>query len=84
MTRLFLMTWIHVKRRWNKHYKGKMYCVTTKALGVPPTPMDSYQAANAWWLAKQAAIDRAAKPVPLNPGVPAGISSAVQDEVGNV
>jgi hypothetical protein len=71
MSRLFQMTWINVKRRWNKHYKGKMYFVTAKTLGMPPTALGSYEAANAWWLRRKDEIDAAAaaaaQHIPLTP-----------------
>ena len=70
MARTSLMTWVPQRRRWAKKYKGKMYAVSPQALGVEPTKEASYQAANAWWLRKQAEIDHppAALPqLPLDP-----------------
>jgi integrase len=43
-------------------YKGNRYSVSCSVLGAPPTKDGSYQAANAWWLAKRAELDLAAKP----------------------
>ena len=86
MARLFMMTWIEAKKCWNKHYKGKMYCVTTKALGVPPTPLASYEAANTWWLAKQAEIDAsqpATRNIPTRTAYQGRHSCAMPDHVGN-
>lgn len=83
MSRLFLMTWINVKRRWNKHYKGKMYFVTAKTLGMPPTALSSYEAANAWWLRRKAEIDgaaaAAAQHIPLNTALSASSSFAASE-----
>jgi hypothetical protein len=38
-------------------HRGKVYVVSCKDLGAPPTKEGSYQAANAWWERKQAEID---------------------------
>ncbi len=46
--------------------RGKMYSVSCRQLGTPPTKEASTSAANAWWLRKQAEIDRkASEPTPL-------------------
>jgi integrase len=42
-------------------YKGKLYFVTCRELGVPASKEASYQAANAWWRLKQVELD-AVKP----------------------
>jgi integrase len=47
-----------------KMYKGHRYVISCKALGVPETKEASYQAANAWWIAKQVELDAASRPVP--------------------
>jgi integrase len=64
VARLFLMTWVPGRRRWTKKYNGKMYAISPQALGVEPTKEASYQAANAWWLKKQAELDLSAPPDP--------------------
>jgi integrase len=61
------MTWVSGRRRWTKKYKGRMYVVSPQALGLEPTKEASYQAANAWWLAKQSEIDRCHRAVPTLP-----------------
>jgi hypothetical protein len=58
------LTWEPATRRWRKVYRGRTYTVSCRALGVPHTKQESYQAANAWWLAKRAEIDRLATPHP--------------------
>src|SRR4051794_11565020 len=58
------LTWEQGTRRWKKVYKGRSYTVSCKALGVPPTKMESYQAANEWWAAKKAEIDNNHSPHP--------------------
>src|SRR5579884_2662048 len=63
MARMYEMTWVPGRKRWTKKYKGRMYVISPKALDVPATKADSYQAANVWWLKKQAEIDEASKPV---------------------
>ncbi|SIO67782.1 Site-specific recombinase XerD [Singulisphaera sp. GP187] len=51
------LTWEQGTRRWKKVYMGKSYTVSCRALGVPGTKLESYQAANAWWAAKKTEID---------------------------
>ena len=51
------MSWTQQKR-WQKRYKGKLYGVSPRQLGCPPTKEGSRVAANAWWEAKKAAVDR--------------------------
>ena len=58
------LTWEQATRRWKKVYKGRSYTISCKALNVPPTKMESYQAANAWWAAKRAEIDSYRPPHP--------------------
>src|SRR3954447_7940393 len=58
------MTWEPAKARWRKMYRGRMYTVSCSRLGCPPTKLDSYKAANDWWLAKRAEIDAKAPPHP--------------------
>jgi FAD/FMN-containing dehydrogenase len=57
MARTYLMTWVPKRRRWMKKYRGRMYAVSPRQLGMPDSKEASYQAANAWWLAKQIDID---------------------------
>jgi integrase len=58
------MTWEPGPRRWRKLYRGKLYTVSCRQLGVPDTKGDSYQAANAWWQAKRTEIDGQQPPHP--------------------
>ena len=51
------LTWEQSTHRWKKVYKGRSYTVSCKALGVPPTKLESYQAANEWWASRKAEID---------------------------
>ncbi len=53
----YLMSWEPKSRRWWKQYKGKRYIVSCRQLGAPETKEGSYQMANEWWRARQAAID---------------------------
>jgi integrase len=53
--------------RWVRMHKGTRYRVKCRDLGLPPhlwTKQDSYQAANEWWVKKQAELDMA--PLPGN------------------
>jgi hypothetical protein len=52
MSRLYKMTWEKSKQRWRKMYQGRIYTVSPRSLGCPPTKDESYQAANGWWEAK--------------------------------
>lgn len=61
------MTWVPARRRWTRMHRGKRFWVSCKALGVPETKEESVHAANAWWIAKQAELDAAGKPVPRQP-----------------
>ncbi len=63
MPRQFLMSWCQSTKRWAKKYKGQMYFISCRQLGVQPTKYGSWQAANDWWAKKQAEIDDAAGPV---------------------
>lgn len=58
------LTWEQSTHRWKKVYKGRAYTVSCKALGVPPTKLESYQAANEWWAAKRIGIDGNVPPLP--------------------
>ncbi len=62
MPRTNLMTWEDVPRRWRKLHRGKMYTVSCTQLGVRDTKEASYQAANAWWVAKLAIINGEPRP----------------------
>lgn len=53
----YLMSWEPKSRRWWKQYKGKRYVVSCRQLGTPETKEASYQLANAWWIARKAALD---------------------------
>ena len=51
------MTWSPGQRRWLKKYRGKMFAVSCRQLGCPPSKDASRAAANSWWGAKQAELD---------------------------
>jgi hypothetical protein len=58
------MTWVSPPRAyWRKAYRGKVYTISCRELGVEKTKEGSYQAANAWWQQKKAEIDTASVPV---------------------
>jgi hypothetical protein len=57
MARRFLMTWVPSRKGWLKHYRGGMYSVSCRQLGVEETKEASWQAANRWWEAKKGEID---------------------------
>ena len=61
--------WEPMKARWKKIYKGKSYTIFCTTLGVPPSKVASYLAANEWWIVKKAEIDSKApvKPHPMAP-----------------
>ena len=52
-----LMTWEIPRKRWRKVYQSRVYHVTPKELGCPPTKEASYRVANAWWQKKKAELD---------------------------
>ncbi len=54
-----LMSWNKTDRRWHKGYLGRRYAVSPKQLGTAATKEASRQAANDWWVKKQAEIDEA-------------------------
>jgi integrase len=64
MARKLHMTWQASTRRWFKKYKGTMYTVSCRKLGVPETKEGSAAAANDWWEAKQKELDSAPPPEP--------------------
>jgi integrase len=57
-----LMTWVPATKRWAKNHRGKSYSVSCRQLGCPPTKESSWQAANSWWAARQAELDRQPPP----------------------
>jgi integrase len=59
MAKKYLMTWRASTRQWFKKYKGKMYIVSSRQLGVEGTKEGGADAANAWWEAKKKEIDAA-------------------------
>lgn len=61
-----LMTWEQSQRRWRKWYKGTLYLVSCRQLSVPETKLESFQAANAWWVKKRAEIDGQRPPHPYD------------------
>jgi hypothetical protein len=65
MPAAYLMAWEPTRRRWWKQYRNTRYFVSCRQLDAPDTKEGSYQAANAWWLAKKAEIDGKLPPHPL-------------------
>lgn len=65
MGRLYAMTFNDKQARWFKKYQGKQYSISCKELRCEPTRTASYQAANAWWLAKKKELDEAAQSASL-------------------
>ena len=57
MPAAYLMGWEPTRRRWWKQYRNTRYVVSWRQLDAPETKEGSYQAANAWWLAKKAEVD---------------------------
>jgi integrase len=51
------MTWIPSGRRWRKVYKGKVYVVSCKQLGVPESKEASWKAANDWFQEQRKVAD---------------------------
>ncbi len=60
------MTWEPTRRRWWKQYRNRRYVVSCRQLDSPETKEGSYQAANAWWMAKKAEVDGKLPPHPLS------------------
>jgi integrase len=56
-----LMSWEKRSKRWQKKYRGTVYWVSPRQLGVPATREQSASAANEWWGRKQAEIDAEGK-----------------------
>jgi len=55
------MGWVRSMSRWQKRYKGKLYTVSPRQLGVEPrTRAASREAANGWWEKRREEIDAAA------------------------
>ena len=48
---------VPARLRWRKLHRGKVYVISCKELGAPPTKEGSYQAANAWGERKRAEIE---------------------------
>ena len=65
MPAAYLMAWEPTRRRWWKQYRKTRYVVSCRQLVAPETKEGSYQAANAWWLAKKAEVDGKFTPHPL-------------------
>jgi integrase len=53
------MTWQASTRRWFKKYKGQIYAISCRQLGVEDTKEGSTEAANEWWQAKLKEIETA-------------------------
>ena len=53
------MTWVSAQKRWIKKYRNKMYSISAKQLGTPPTKEGSIFAANQWWQDKQDELEAA-------------------------
>ena len=64
MPATYLMAWEPTRRRWWKQYRNTRYVVSCRQLDAPETKEGSYQAANAWWLAKKVEIDGKLPPHP--------------------
>lgn len=64
MSAKFDLTWDQKNRRWRKVFRGKVYTISCRSLNVPENKKDSYQAANAWWLKKEAEIEGTRPPHP--------------------
>jgi len=57
------MGWVRSMNRWQKRYRGKLYTVSPRQLGIEPkTRSASREAANGWWEKKRTEIDRATAP----------------------
>ena len=54
-----LMGWQKSQRIWQKRYRGKLYAVSPRQLGVPATKEASRAEANEWWTKKQKEVDAA-------------------------
>src|SRR4051812_6870145 len=67
MPAAYLMAWEPTRRRWWKQYRNTRYVVSCRQLDAPETKDGSYQAANAWWLAKKAEVDGKLPPHPHAP-----------------
>lgn len=83
MPRKMLMSFTLAKHRWRKMYKKKNYEVYCSQLGISEdlwTEEKSYQAANAWWLAKKAEID-AVKAEPALPKTVKAVLSALKQKI---
>jgi integrase len=78
MARKLFMSWIGSQKRWMKMYRGHRYAISCKALGVPATKEASWQAANRWWEAKQAELDRQHEAEAVKPGTPQAILRLLQ------
>jgi integrase len=57
MAKRMLMTWVPGGRRWRKVYKGTVYVVSCRQLGVEDTKEASWKAANEWWERQQSLAD---------------------------
>ncbi|QDV36983.1 tyrosine-type recombinase/integrase [Tautonia plasticadhaerens] len=79
MPRTYLMTWVPARRGWMKWHRGKNYSVSCRQLGVEPTKEASYQAANAWWQARESELETRSRPTatPLDPA-----SATIRDIAG--
>jgi integrase len=65
MPRAFQLTWVPPpKAYWRKVYKGAVYTVSCRELGVPKSKEESYRAANDWWQRKKLELDTAARRIP--------------------
>lgn len=58
MPAIEVMGWSKSQKRWYKRYRGKLYWVSPRTLKAEPTREGSRQAANNWWVKKQAEIDQ--------------------------
>jgi hypothetical protein len=52
MPRNYGLTWVEGRKLWRKVYKGHVYTISCRQLGLSEgasNKVGSYQAANAWW-----------------------------------
>jgi hypothetical protein len=64
MPAAYFMAWEPTRRRWWKQYRNTRHVVSCRQLDAPETKEGSYQAANAWWVARKAEIDGKLPPHP--------------------
>ena len=69
MAKKELMGWVASMKRWQKRYRGKLYTVSPRQLGIEPRTREATRdAGNQWWEKKEKEIDEAAAPEIPDPG----------------